>query len=71
MGEVFTERRERLQENHCVVLIHPGYFGKSTKRVKNIQSHSRNESKQWRKIFDILVALTICTGKKCSSERFW
>ena len=59
MSEVFWKRYELLQVNHGVVLNHPGYFSKSTKSVENVRSASRNEPKQLRRIFCLLVALTI------------
>ena len=68
MSELFWERYELLQVNHGVVLNHPGYFGKSTKSVENVQSVSRNEPKQLRRIFCLLVALTIYMGKEFSFE---
>lgn len=68
MRELFWERYELLQVNHGVVLNNPGYFGKSTKCVKNIQSDSRNDPKQLERIFVILLALAICMGKEFSFD---
>lgn len=66
MSELFWERYELLQVNHGVVPNHPRYFGKSTKSVENVQSVSRNEPKQLRRIFAISVALTLYMGKEFS-----
>jgi len=51
-----------MQMNHGVVQNHPRYFGKSIKNVENVQSVSRNEPKQLRRIFAIFVALTLYMG---------
>ena len=56
--------------NHGVVLNYPGYFSKSTKSVENIWSVSRDEPKQLRRIFCLLVALTIYMGKEFNCEAY-
>jgi len=54
--------------NYGVVPNHLRYFGKSTKSVENVRSVLRNEPKQLRRIFAILVALTLYMRNEFSFE---